>query len=575
MRSIMHARHRARRGQVMTRAAVLAVTIATASAVASGIATADNAVADGDGVTPVTNNTLAIGTVCINSSTPATALVAVQRTGPATPGPAGANTFKNSQTLTAAVNGTSGTGLSASMTTTSIALGSGWTGSPANTISPTASSSVTFVAGSTAGAFAGTVTYDVTGLNVNNVSITKSKVMNVTATVSDTGSCAPAPTDTTPPVVSLDIPNPIAGSNGWFNSGDTVPVVINVTAADDSNITDISCTGGTFTYGSGYGTTSASGTLSVSGDGTHAVSCTATDGATPANTGAGPGSTNTGTVYIDTTAPVITDVGFNSGTPGNNSWYVTAVVEDFSASDATSGLADCLASFTQSSGTTEGSAVTIPSGSCSDAAGNTNAGVDSAAYMIDLTDPSVVCDAAPQFILNQSGATVSATVTDTPSGPLSSPVTAAADTSSVGSFSASVTGEDNAGRTTTVSCSYSVIYNWTGFFQPVDNTGWNSAKAGQSIPVKFNLGGNQGTSILLAGNPKITQVTCPNSVVPDPIETYVTTTAGQSSLTYDSVAQQYVYVWKTDKLKWPGKCFTFELGLNDNTSHTFSVQFTK
>jgi hypothetical protein len=260
---------------------------------------------------------------------------------------------------------------------------------------------------------------------------------------------------------------------------------------------------------------------------------------------------------------------------GASGWYVSAVTENFAASDGTSGLADCLASFTQTSGTSEGSAVTIASGTCSDNAGNTNDGIDSAAYMIDLSNPSVVCDTAPQFLLNQVGANVSATVTDSVSGPASSPVTASADTSSVGTHSASVTGYDVAGRSATVSCSYSVVYDWTGFFQPVDTIGWNSAKAGQSIPVKFNLGGNQGTSILKTGYPKIIATTCPNSSTPvDPIETYVTSTAGGSSLTYDSVAQQYVYVWKSDKT-WATKCYTFDLGLNDGTSHNFKVQFTK
>ena len=116
-----------------------------------------------------------------------------------------------------------------------------------------------------------------------------------------------------------------------------------------------------------------------------------------------------------------------------------------------------------------------------------------------------------------------------------------------------------------------IHYNWTGFFQPVDNTLWNSAKAGQAIPVKFNLGGDQGLDIFRSGYPKITARACPgSSALVDPIEEYVTVTAGGSSLTYGM--QQYVYVWKTQKT-YAGKCFVFELGLKDGTSHTFNVQF--
>lgn len=117
-------------------------------------------------------------------------------------------------------------------------------------------------------------------------------------------------------------------------------------------------------------------------------------------------------------------------------------------------------------------------------------------------------------------------------------------------------------------------YLWTGFFQPVDTGIWNSAKAGAAIPVKFDLNGNQGLDVLKAGYPAVTQTTCPGAAVAsDAIEQYVTASGG-STLTYDSVAHQYVYVWKTQKA-WAGKCFTFDLGLKDGSSHTFNVQFTK
>lgn len=117
------------------------------------------------------------------------------------------------------------------------------------------------------------------------------------------------------------------------------------------------------------------------------------------------------------------------------------------------------------------------------------------------------------------------------------------------------------------------VYNFTGFFQPVDNSVWNTAKAGSAIPVKFSLGGDLGLDILAAGYPTATQVACPGAATAsDAIEE--TVTAGSSSLTYDSTAGQYIYVWKTNKL-WAGTCYRFELGLNDGTSHSFLVQFTK
>jgi hypothetical protein len=96
---------------------------------------------------------------------------------------------------------------------------------------------------------------------------------------------------------------------------------------------------------------------------------------------------NTATVKIDTHASVITDDGFVSGTAGANGWYTSAVTNGFAADDATSGLADCSATRTKDSGSDEGTAVKINSGACSDNAGNTNGGIDSAAYKIDTTGP--------------------------------------------------------------------------------------------------------------------------------------------------------------------------------------------
>jgi len=51
-------------------------------------------------------------------------------------------------------------------------------------------------------------------------------------------------------------------------------------------------------------------------------------------------------------------------------------------------------------------------------------------------------------------------------------------------------------------------------------------------------------------------------------------TAGGSTLTYDAVTDQYVYVWKTVKT-WSGKCGTFALTLDDGTTHTAKFSFTK
>jgi hypothetical protein len=116
-------------------------------------------------------------------------------------------------------------------------------------------------------------------------------------------------------------------------------------------------------------------------------------------------------------------------------------------------------------------------------------------------------------------------------------------------------------------------YNFSGFFQPVDNTPTlNVAKAGSAIPVKFSLGGDQGLDVFRAGYPRVTTVSCSTSAPEDVIET--TVTAGDSSLQYDSTADQYTYVWKTSS-NLAGTCVQFDLGLNDESTHTFLLQLKK
>jgi hypothetical protein len=115
-------------------------------------------------------------------------------------------------------------------------------------------------------------------------------------------------------------------------------------------------------------------------------------------------------------------------------------------------------------------------------------------------------------------------------------------------------------------------YRFAGFFQPVDNAIWNQAKAGSAIPVKFSLGGDQGLNIFKAGYPKAIPMACDSSATADTVEE--TVTAGGSGLTYDAAADQYTYVWKSNK-SWANKCYMFDLGLNDNSIHTFAVRFFK
>lgn len=114
-------------------------------------------------------------------------------------------------------------------------------------------------------------------------------------------------------------------------------------------------------------------------------------------------------------------------------------------------------------------------------------------------------------------------------------------------------------------------YNFTGFFQPVDNAPvLNSVKGGSSVPIKFSLGGNQGLNIFLSGYPISQQVACDTSAPLDDIEQ--TVTAGGSSLSYDAISDQYNYVWKTDKA-WAGTCRQLVVIFKDGSVHTANFKF--
>jgi TolB protein len=116
-----------------------------------------------------------------------------------------------------------------------------------------------------------------------------------------------------------------------------------------------------------------------------------------------------------------------------------------------------------------------------------------------------------------------------------------------------------------------IIYNFTGFFQPIDNLPVvNTVNAGRAIPVKFSLGGDQGLNIFETGYPKSVKIACDSTAHLDILEE--TVTAGSSTLSYDAGTDTYTYVGKTNKA-WAGTCRQLIVKLNDGTSHLANFQF--
>jgi len=168
-------------------------------------------------------------------------------------------------------------------------------------------------------------------------------------------------------------------------------------------------------------------------------------------------------------------------------------------------------------------------------------------------------------------ATASANASDNLSG-LASQSCGTPDTSTADAKNVACSAADNAGNIGIANANYTVSnggYNFTGFFQRVDNLPiLNEVKAGSSIPVKFSLGGNFGLNIFAAGYPASGMITCNSSTPADVIEE--TVNAGGNSLTYDAASNRYHYVWKTDK-SWKGQCRMLIVKLNDG--NTYFAQF--
>src|SRR5579862_5189843 len=221
---------------------------------------------------------------------------------------------------------------------------------------------------------------------------------------SGTFSLAVTSADNQAPSVAITLSSPNAGvpngSNGWFVTGPvTGSVNADDTATGGSAITAITCSDSL--SGTIFGSLVASGstgskTLSVAGDGTHLLSCTATDSAS--NTSSGTNQT----VKIDSVAP---DTVFDS-TPANPSNDGSPSIS-FHGTDGGSGVASFECSLDGSGFTACSSPdpLTLTDGSHTfaveaiDSAGNVDPTPASYSWVVDTTAPGIIksIHAGPTF----------------------------------------------------------------------------------------------------------------------------------------------------------------------------------
>ena len=148
---------------------------------------------------------------------------------------------------------------------------------------------------------------------------------------------------------------------------------------------------------------------------------------------------------------------------------------------------------------------------------------------------------------------------------------ASGSTFSVGTTTVTVTATDVAGNVGTATFTVTVLYNFTGFFSPVDNLPTlNVVNAGRAIPVKFSLSGNKGLNIFAASSPYTVSINCDGSAPQNDVAE--TTTAGSSSLSYDAASDRYIYTWKTEN-SWANTCRQLVVKLNDGSEHRSNFKF--
>jgi hypothetical protein len=395
------------------------------------------------------------------------------------------------------------------------------------------------------------VTYEASGTDTKGQALVLSDTNNVQISAATTGcstsgggddggSTPPPPANTAP---SVDVTGVEDGAS--YEIGSVPAPGCSVDDAEDTN------------ESANPQVSAITGTLSAYGLGSQTVTCSYTDSGTPPLSGS---DTETYTI-VDTGNPTISDMGATSAPNGANSWYVSAVTNQFEASDNGAGFQTATPKllsylFSNSSGAAEGSAVKINSGPVSDVAGNAATAIDSAPFQIDLSNPVLnVSGAANGAVFNVCDAGLTRpgfAPTDAISGLDGSQAdswTTPSSASGVGTYTYSAQAKDFAGRTASETRTYTKTYgaSYGGVTQPI-NGGATAAltdddsrfKLGSTVPVKFRM---------MCGTTPIDNAVAKLNVkkadgTPDPgVDEAVSTAASTTGnlFRYDATSGQYIF----------------------------------
>jgi hypothetical protein len=143
------------------------------------------------------------------------------------------------------------------------------------------------------------------------------------------------------------------------------------------------------------------------------------------------------------------------------------------------------------------------------------------------------------------------------------------DTSTVGAHTFEVHATDGAGNPASASVTYSVQYDFDGFFWPVRNPpNVNRWKAGVPVQIRFSLNGYRGQRPEAEGYPRSIQ--CGGGDV----VRVARAAKRRPAFQYERELDRYTMVWMTDR-DWVGTCREFVLRLDDGSVHTARFQFVR
>jgi len=279
------------------------------------------------------------------------------------------------------------------------------------------------------------------------------------------------------------------------------------------------------------------------------------------------------TVKLDKTASEVSAT-VKAGTKGANGHYTGPVTVGFQCSDTLSGIATCPADVVLDK---DGSGQKV-TGEAVDTAGNT-ASATVSGISIDSTQPVITVAGAKASYPLGADTGITCTATDATSGVDSDgcKVTVTGGTpNGVGTFTYMATATDRAGNAQRVTGTYRVVYDWSGFLQPVNDTahgvgnGVSAFKGGSTVPLKFQLRNAGGQPV--PGAVAQWLVPAKGGAVTAPVDEslFGDPATSATAYRYDATARQYVYNWSTKSLA-TGYYYRVGVRLDDGQAYFVTI----